>query len=438
MKLTNHILSTLILVSTISQTTIAAPIQIDKIEAVVNQELILNSDIAKMKRDLIIRAKENNQILPADEELNKQILDKLITDSLQLQIANTIGLRINDVQVDQTIEEIAKKQNKTVSQMRTDLENSGTNYDAFVDGIRDELTINEVRQMQVNKRMNISDQEVEQMVERLNQQGQQTTEFNFTHILLKTSSTMSAEEKLAIDKKANYLIDKINQGADINELALTYSEGPKASEGGDWGWRKIDDIPSMLVSHFDENIKKGDVIGPFNTNLGVHIIKIIDKKGNESVLSDEVNTRHILIKPNIILNDEKAKQLLTSLRSEIVDGSKTFTDLAKKYSQDPGSAIKGGELGWADPNVYVPEFRDAALSQKIGEISQPFHTTHGWHILEVLDRRKSDVTEKATKQKAYSILFRQRFPAEAYAWLNEIRQEAYIKINNPDYVVEEE
>ncbi len=438
MKLTKQFLSVLVLASTLPQLATAAEVQLDKIEAVVNKELILSSDMINLKRDLITRYQDSGQALPDPKNIDKQILDKLISDKLQLQIAERIGLRISDAQLDQTITEIAKKQNKTLNELRADIEASGTNYKAFVANIRDELTINEVRQVQVRRRINISDQEIQQVVDRIKEQGEQTTEFHFAHILLKLSPEASEEKRTAVTNEANSLVEKIENGADIKQLAIANSEGPKALEGGDWGWRKLDSIPSLFVENLQESNKKGDIIGPFNTRMGVHIIQVLDKKGNDNVITEEVNARHILVKPTIILSDEKAKLLLTTLRQQILSGTKTFDELAKEYSQDPGSAVKGGELGWADPNMYVPEFRDLAQEQAIGEISQPFHTMHGWHILQVLDKRESDTTENATKQKAYSMLFRQRFPAEAYAWLNEIRQEAYIKINNPAYIIEEE
>ncbi|MEL0658315.1 peptidylprolyl isomerase SurA [Psychromonas arctica] len=438
MKLSKQFLSVLIFATTIPQFANAAEVQLDKIEAVVNNELVLTSDMKNMKRDLIARYKENGEALPDKGNIDKQILDKLISDKLQLQIAERIGLRLSDAQIDQTIEEMAKEKGQSLSEMRSDITAAGINYKAFVNNIRDELTINEVRQIQVRRRINISDQEVQQVIDRINEAGEQSTELKFAHILLKVSDDASAEKKLAIDEKAQQLAQQIENGADIKQLALTNSEGPKALEGGDWGWRKLDDIPSLFAENLTESNKQGDIIGPFHSRLGVHIIQILDKKGGENIMTEEVNARHILVKPTIIMSDEKAKGLLEKLRQEIVDGTKTFDELAKQYSQDPGSAVKGGELGWADPNMYVPEFRDLAKSQPIGEISQPFHTMHGWHLLQVIDKRESDTTKSATKQKAYSMIFRQRFPAEAYAWLNEIRQEAYIKINNPDYIIEEE
>ena len=437
MKFTKQLLSIFILASTLPSLVNAAEVQLDNIEAVVNKEVILSSDMRNLKKDLIQRYQQSGQTLPDKDNIDKQILDKLITDSLQLQVAEQIGLRISDTQLDQTLAEMAKKQNTTLAKMRTDLEASGGSYAQLIENIRNELTINEVRQIQVRRRINITDQEVEQVIERITQAGQESTEFNFAHILLKVSDSASAAQKAAIDKEAASLVEKINKGEDIKQLALTYSEGPKALEGGDWGWRNMETMPSLFAEEINDSNQKGDVIGPFHSDLGVHIIQILDKKGGESVMTEEVNARHILIKPSIILSDEKAQALLKNIRQQILDGSKSFEALAREYSQDPGSAVKGGNLGWADPSIYVPEFRELAQSQEVGVISQPFHTDHGWHILQVMDKRESDTTEAATKQKAYTLIFRQRFPAEAYAWLNELRQEAYIKINNPDYIIEE-
>lgn len=410
---------------------------VDKIEAVVNQEVILSSDLKRMRKDIISRYEKGGQTLPAAADLQKQVLDKLISDRLQLQIADRMGLRINDAQLNQTLQQVAKDEGLTLNQFKEKTIKQGDSYAAYVDMIRDELTINELRQIQIRRRIHISDQEVEQMVKRLNEHGQKTTQFEFSHIMLRVSPSDSEEKQSLIRDEAEKIAAQIKQGEDVKALAIKYSQGPKATDGGDWGWRTIDEIPSLFANVFDDQkTQKGDLIGPFKTSMGFHLIKVLDKKGTENVITTEVKARHILIKSNIILSDEKAKQLLEKYRQEILDGTQTFAELAKQHSQDPGSAIKGGDLGWADPSMYVPEFRDRSLSLPVGEISQPFHTMHGWHILQVMEKRESDTTAEATKQKAYGILFKQRFPAELYAWMNEIRQEAYIKINNPDYVMD--
>ncbi|MFT6985611.1 MAG: peptidyl-prolyl cis-trans isomerase SurA [Psychromonas sp.] len=437
MKLIKHILLPLVCATLIAPPVLAQSKPLDKIEAVVNQEVILTSDITRMHEEIKNRYQESGKTLPEDDSLQKQLLDKLIGDRLQLQIAQQIGLRIDDAQLNQALQQIVADKGMTLQQYQAQLEKEGKSYNAFVDSIRDELTINEIRQVQVRRRINISDQEVEQMVKRLNEEGHQTTQFKFAHILLKVNSDSPIAEQQAIDKQANDLLTKIKQGEEISALAIKYSQGPRSLEGGDWGWRTIDEIPSLIADSFDDvNTKKGDVIGPIRSSVGLHIIKILDKKGSQNVITVEVNARHILIKSNIILSDQKAQKMLKDYRQAIVDGTQTFAELANAHSQDPGSAVKGGNLGWADPNMYVPEFRDMALSLPVGEISQPFHTMHGWHLLQVMDKRESDTTAQATKQKAFAILFKQRFPAEVYAWMNEIRQEAYIKINNPNYIMQ--
>jgi len=437
MKIINTMLLSFFCVSVITSQAFAERQPLDKIEAVVNEDVILTSDLNRIEKEVKTRSQKNGQALPPEADLKKQLIDKLINDRLQLQIAERIGLRINDAQLQQTLQKIVEEKGLTLTQYQQQLESNGESYQAFVNNIRNELTINEVRQIQVRRRINISDLEVEQMVKRINEQGQKTTQFHFIHLLLKVDSNSSLSEQQAVDLRAKQLLAQIQQGADISSLASKYSQGPKALEGGDWGWMTINQMPTLFSDVFNDiKTQKNDIIGPFRSKIGIHIIKVLDKKGSQNVETVEVNARHILLKPNVVLSDEKAQALLSQYRQEIIDGSTTFAAVAEAHSQDPGSAVKGGELGWADPQMYVPEFRDLALSLPIGEVSKPFRTVHGWHLLQVMDKRKSDTTEQATKQKAYSIIFQQRFPAEAYSWLNEIRQEAYIKITNPDYILE--
>ena len=436
MKLIKNILLPFICATLLTPPVFAEEMPLDKIEAVVNQDVILTSDLTRLEKEIKNNYKKNNKPLPNGNDLKKQLLDKLITDRLQLQIADRVGLRINDAQLKQALQQVVSDKGITLTQYQQQLEKKGESYQAFVDTIRNELTINEIRQIQVRQRIHISDQEVLQMVDRLNEQGHKTTQFHFAHILLKINNNSSVETQTAVDQQAKQLLAKLKKGENATALATKYSQGPKALQGGDWGWLAIDDMPTLFSGLFDDKkTKKDDIIGPFRSEIGVHLIKILDKKGSQNITTTEVNARHILIKPNIIVSDQKAEELLSKYRQAIIDGKQTFASLANEYSQDPGSAIKGGDLGWADPNGYVPEFKSRALSLPIGEISKPFRTVHGWHILQVTDKRESDTTEQALKQKAYYILFKQRFPEETYTWINEIRQEAYIKINNPNYII---
>lgn len=447
MKLPKNIIFSLLIWGLTSTATLAQKkialgkpvVRIDKIEAIVNQEVILTSDMTRLQKNITKRYAQLGKKLPLDNILKQQILNKLITDRLQLQIANKIGLHINNAQVDQTLLEIAAKKGQTMLQMKAKMKLKGESYNAFSDNVRDELTMNELRQMEIRRRINITDQEVKQMIKFIHKQGNQKTKFHFVHIMLKKSEDNSPATAKKITNEANLIIKKLKAGSNANALAIRYSQGPKASKGGDWGWRTITDIPSFIASAFDDiKTKKGDIIGPFKSKIGTHIIKIIDKKGDDSVMTLQVKARHILIKPSIILSDDKVVAMLNTYRKQIIDGKKTFAELAEAHSQDPGSAVKGGNLGWADPNMYLPAFKEKATTMAIGKISRPFKTIEGWHILEILDRRKADTTQEATKRRAYNILVQQRFPAEVYAWLNEIRQQAYIKIINPKYIIKTE
>jgi peptidyl-prolyl cis-trans isomerase SurA len=227
-------------------------------------------------------------------------------------------------------------------------------------------------------------------------------------------------------KLADNIVKKLNNGADFTTLALTYSKGPKALKGGNWGWMRKEEMPTIFADHIAlEN--KGSIIGPFRSGIGYHILKIDDVKGLDSVSVTEVNARHILIKPSIILSDDGARKELNGFIREIKSGKAKFGDLAEQYSQDPGSASRKGELGYQTPDLYVPEFKNKIETLPVGQISQPFKTVHGWHIVEVLGRRQVDRTDAAMKNKAYRIIFNRKFNEESSAWIQELRASAYIE-----------
>ena len=305
MKLIKKIILPLLCTALLAPPAFAERVAVDKIEAVVNQEVILSSDLSRITRELKKRYQESGQSLPADNILKKQLLDKLIGDRLQLQIAQRMGLRINEAQLNQALQQIAADKGLTLPEYQQYLENNGENYQAFVDSISDELTINEVRMLQVRQRINISEQEVQQMVERINEQGQKTTQFQFAHILLKVNSNSPLAEQQAVDQQAKQLLSRIKQGEDVSSLAVQYSQGPKALQGGDWGWLTIDEMPTLFANIIDDKkTKKGDLIGPFRSDLGLHILKILDKKGSQSVITQAsavatINTRWRMRTPRI-------------------------------------------------------------------------------------------------------------------------------------------
>ena len=410
-----------------SQSAFASPELIDKVLAVVNKDVVLASQQDALVNKIKFSAKESGQALPDDATLRKQALDRLIQESLQLQLADRQGLKISDTQLEQAIQSIAADNKMSLAHLRAQLEREGMSYAQYREEIRREILMNEVRRNQIRRRINISDQEVKQVVQALQAQGQQQQEYHVGHIQIALPDNPSAEQLNAAKAKIESLLTRLRDGADFRELAIAESNGPKALEGGDWGWMSPQGMPTLMAEAV-QGAKKGDIVGPLRSGAGLHIVKVFDTKGIQQVVQTEVKARHILIKPSIILSEEKAKGMLDGFLHDIKSGKADFAALAEKYSEDPGSAVQGGELGWSDPNVYVPEFRDMVSRLQPGQYSEPFRTSHGWHLVQLEERRSQDATDKAQEQRAYQLIYNRRFVEESQAWLDELRDEAYIRI----------
>jgi len=401
--------------------------KLDEVIAIVNEEVILASDVNALTSSVTKRATKAGQTLPSQKILTQQALDKLIIDSLQLQMAKKMGMRISNAQLDDTLNNIAKSNNQTVEQLRQNVLADGGNFNDYKEELRVQLLTNEVQRMQMRRRITISDQDVDNLLAIINEQGQKNLQYRVSHIMLRVPNDADNATMEALQTKITDIQTQLNAGKEFSNLALAISAGPKALDGGDWGWMNINEMPTLFAEAVT-NAKKGDIIGPIRSGAGLHIIKITDMRGVETVLTKEVNARHILVKPSVILSDDKAKSLLNGYLARIKSGDADFAELAKAYSDDTGSAVKGGELGWADPNIYVPAFKLALKDLKKGEISPAFRSSHGWHIVQLLDRRTQDTTDKANRQKAWQLLYNRRAAEESQAWLNELKQEAYIRI----------
>ena len=405
----------------------AAPVKLDEVVAIVNEEVILASEVNTLTDSVMKRASSAGQALPEADVLAQQALDKLILDSLQLQMAKKMGMRISNAQLEDTIANIAKGNQQTVAQLQQELAAQGTSYSDYKDEISTQLLTNEVQRMQMRRRITISDQEVDNLMAIIKEQGQKNLQYRISHIMLRMPENADNDTLEALQENIAGIEAKLAAGENFAELAMSVSAGPKALEGGDWGWMNINEMPTLFADAVN-NGNKGQIIGPIRSPAGLHIIKIADMRGMETVLTKEVNARHILIKPSVILSEEKAQSLLKDYLQRIKSGSAEFADLAKANSDDTGSAVKGGELGWADPNIYVPAFKNALADLKPGQISQPFRSSHGWHIVQLIERRTQDTTEQANRQKAWQLLYNRRAAEESQAWLNELKQEAYIRI----------
>ncbi|MFT5542200.1 MAG: peptidyl-prolyl cis-trans isomerase SurA [Glaciecola sp.] len=418
------ILSTSVVFSMLANAAIQT---LDKVSVIVDQGVLLESEIVELVDGVKQGAVTQGQALPSDRALRTQAIERLILKSLQLQMAERMGIQISDPQLEQTINNIAERDNITIDQMRQRIESDGLTYEVYREKVREELITGEVTRANVRRRIYITPQEIETLVAMINQQGAEQEEYRLGHILIAVPSGADEEQISKSRGTAEKVVELLNTGSDFTKIAIASSSGPKALEGGDMGWMNVNSMPT-LFSEAVQGQKKEILIGPLRSGAGFHVLKVLDTRGVEIVEVEEVNARHILVKPSIILSDQKAEKMLVDFRTKIIEGEEEFADLAKVHSEDPGSALKGGVLGWNDPNVYVPEFKEALSKLTKDEFSQPIRTVHGWHLIQLIERRIDDATEKRKQDRAYQLLFNRKFNEETDTWLREMRESAYIEL----------
>jgi peptidyl-prolyl cis-trans isomerase SurA len=410
-----------------SQTALAERVQLDKVVATVNDGVVLQSEVNKVISRVKQQAEAQNTELPSDRTLRIQAIDRLVDQSILLQLAQRMGLEISDAQLDQTLANISSEQGASIADLRKSIEASGESFKAYREEIRKEITIGQVRRANVDRRIYISPQEITNLQTILEQQTGQSEEYDIGHILVKIPSKASPEELESARERANNVIKFLNDGKDFKRIAIASSSGAKALDGGQLGWMSINEMPSLFAEAV-KGKKKDDIIGPLRSGAGFHILKVQDIRGRQVVETTEVRSRHILIKPSIILSEEKARSMLAGFVKDLRAGTADFAQLAKEHSEDPGSALKGGEYDWTDPTTYVPAFRDTLLALEKNEISEPFRSTFGWHIVQLLDKRVADKTDLAKKNRAHGILYNRKFKEESLRWMNEMREQANIDI----------
>lgn len=411
----------------LSLKTQAAPELLDSVSVIVDQGVVLESQISELISVVKRNAVLNNQTLPSDRVVRTQAIEKLIVDSLQMQLAERMGIQISDPQLEQTITNIARDEKMSLAQFRQKVAEEGVTFDTYREEIRKEIILGEVRRANVRRRVYITEQEINNLVKLIDEQGDQQAEYHLGHILVEFPSEPSDADIEAAKVRADKVLEFLNNGSDFAKIATTSSGGPRALEGGDMGWMNINSMPTLFAEAV-RGKSKDDLVGPIRSGAGFHILKVKDLRGIEKVEIAEVDARHILVAPSVILSDEKAVKMLDKFRAQILAGEADFAALAKEHSADTGSALKGGELGWASPDIYVPEFKDTLAKLEIDEISQPFRTQYGWHIMQLLGKRVGDATEQRKQDKAYQLLFQRKFAEESDAWLREIRASAYIEI----------
>jgi len=350
-------------------------------------------------------------------------MERMIVDEVQLQLAKAQGIQVDDLGLNRVLENIARNNKTTLEEMRRILQQQGVSYEMFREQTRRDLMIRELQKRMVFDRIQIPEQEVTQFIEQQKQNGG-NEKYHLAHILIATPENATPEDIKAAYDKAEKALASIQAGTSFREVALKFSQGRQALEGGDLGWRSAAELPPLFIDAA-KNLNKGEVSTPLRSASGFHIIQLIEKQ-NSKVVIEQTHARHILLRSDMVTDDEQILKTLQSLKQRI-DNGEDFAVLAKEYSQDPGSKNNGGDLGWASTGQFVPQFEKVMNSLKPGQISEPFRSPFGWHILQVLERRQQDNTEQQQRESAEQALRERKADEELQLWLRRIRDEAYVE-----------
>jgi peptidyl-prolyl cis-trans isomerase SurA len=401
-------------------------VSLDRVVAIVDKDVVLESELNARKQSVLERLRGQYQQLPPEDVLNKQILEQLIIERIELGLAERYDIKVDEVEVDQAIGRVLQKNQITLAQLEADLQRQGLNLAGLRKQMRNELTISHLQQGVVNSRIKITDQDINNFLASSDGKYATSPDYHIGHILIAVSSSADVDTVAEAEKKANDIHQKLQGGADFSQMAISYSNDQAALQGGDIGWRKLAQLPELFGNQM-LNLAVGQVSKPFRSGAGFHILKNIEQRGGGAQMIEQTHARHILVKTSEIMDDAQARQKLLDLKARIEKGE-DFAKLARENSEDTGSMLSGGDLGWSTPGMFVPEFEEAMANTPIGNISRPFKSQFGWHILQVVERRKEDMSDKVKRNQAANVLRSRRFDEEFQLWLTQIREEAYVEI----------
>ena len=399
---------------------------IDRIVAVVNDDVIMASELDDEVEQIRTIMQQSGRALPPEDAFRRQVLERMITNRLQLQYAQRAGITVSEDRVNQAMAEIAQRNGTTLSELPEMMAADGVNYAEFREKVREEILVSEVQRRAVADRTSVSPREIEEYLARQKRQGS-GQEYLVSHILVAVPGQATPEEVDAAREEIAGIRQQILDGAEFAQMAATYSDGQQALEGGSLGWRKLPEMPT-LFSDVVAKLDEGEVSEPIRSGSGWHIVKLDEVRGRERVVATETHARHILLKPNELRDEAATMALATRLRRQIVNDGADFAALAKEHSEDPGSAVQGGDLGWQPPGTMVPRFEEVLDSLEPGEVSQPFKTQFGVHIAQVLERRETDFTETVEQNRAYQAIKRRKAEEQLPIWLQQQRDQAHIDI----------
>jgi peptidyl-prolyl cis-trans isomerase SurA len=401
-------------------------VSLDRVVAIVDKDVVLESELNARKVSIMERLRGQYQQLPPEDVLNKQILEQLIIERIELGMAERYEITIEESEIDQAIGRVLQKNQITLAQLEADLQRQGLNLDGLRKQMRNELTINNLQQGVVNSRIKITEQDINNFLASSDGKYATSPDYHIGHILIAVSSSADADAIAEAEKHANDIYQKLLNGSDFAQMAISFSNDQAALQGGDIGWRKLAQLPELFGNQM-LGLAEGQVSKPFRSGAGFHILKNIEQRGGGEQLVEQTHARHILVKTSEIMDDAQARQKLLDLKARIEKGE-DFAVLARENSEDTGSMLSGGDLGWSMPGMFVAEFEEAMKNTPINGISRPFKSQFGWHILQVLERRKEDMSDKMKRNQAANVLRARRFDEEFQLWLTQIREEAYVEI----------
>lgn len=401
-----------------------APVQdLDRIVAVVDDDVVLASELEREIASLTEKARRAGQALPPPNVVREQTLERLIMLKLQLAAADRAGISVTPETLDRAIRNIAQRNNLTVEQLREALAAEGVTFEQYREQLKTDLTLSQLRSREVLNRIQITSDEIDAY---LNQQAGGRQAVRLSHILIPVREGADAAEAGQVRAKAEALLARLREGANFAALAQAESAGRQASSGGDLGWMKIDQVPTLFAQAV-KALAKGEIAGPLESSSGYHLVQLADYQGGDRAIISQTKVRHILITPNELVSDSEARARLEQLRERISSGD-DFATLARSHSDDKGSAIQGGDLGWVNPGDLVPPFEEAMNELAVNELSQPVRSQFGWHLIQVLDRRQHDATDEVLRNKARQALREQKAAEASRLYLQRLRNEAYVEL----------
>lgn len=398
---------------------------LNSIVAVVNDDVIMQSELKNELRTIMSNLQAQNVQLPPENVLQRQVLERIIMEKLQLQLAERNGIRIDDETLNANLRTIAQNNGLSLSEFRDVLERDGYPFETFREDIRDQIIIKRLRNEMVEGRTSVSDQEIDNLLATMRSAGSGGREYHLAHILIATPEAASPEVISQAESRASAVLQRLRQGADFTQMAIAESDGQQALNGGDLDWRSSDQIPTLFTETV-ESMRAGEISDLIRSPSGFHIIKVKDIRGGEMQMTTQTKARHILLKADEVTTEAEVKVRLSQLWQRISNGE-DFPSLARSHSVDRVSAADGGDLGWVSPGDLDPQFEEIMNSLQAGEVSRPFETRFGWHIVQVLDRRQHDATDELQRARARQMIREQKTEEAMQVWLRRLRDESYVE-----------